>query len=138
MQRALLAAVEDTWTDLRPELWLCVTTVDLGLGEHKESRRRAAHGLAAINLIELITAKVWVPSESAIQGAVRRPLLFARLPMGAASKVYAKELRTEHRQHQHAMWGSDNMGGADFKRHSQWIKWYEGPEYRGEDVYDLD
>ncbi|PWN03036.1 hypothetical protein DJ010_11755 [Nocardioides silvaticus] len=136
MQRALLRAVEDVWTDLRPELWLCVTTVDLNLGEHRESRRRAAHGLAAANHVELRLADISVRSQLAQRGWTRREMLFARLPAGEATLEYAAELRAEYHDHLTGMWTS-GPNEVQYREHYRWVTWYTEPERR-DAVYSLD
>ncbi|MBC2934703.1 hypothetical protein [Nocardioides sp. zg-1228] len=135
VQRTLLTRVEETWTELRPELWLCVTTVDLGLGEHRESRRRAAHGLAAAGRIELRAAEVPVQCRGEHQ-AIRR-LLFARLPVSADDLNDAAELRARARRTQTRMWDAI-AAGPEYKRLHAWMRWYDAHYWSDENIFDLD
>ena len=132
VQRALLKAVQDTWTDLRPELWLCVTTVEIG---NREARRRAAHKLSEAGLIELALAEAPVDSLNALQGYAWRQMLFVRLPAGDATRAYARELRDEFRETQQAMYAAV-LNSAEQRRLQAWIAWYQAPTDRA-DVFDL-
>lgn len=135
MQRALLREVE-TCNELgRPELWLCVTQLDLGLGEHPESRRRAAHQLAAAGRIELAQAVEYVPSGSDWFAAsqVRRTMLYARQPFGPDQQLHAAELHEEYLENLD-LWLDPRAGSFERAHARQWMDWYEDMEIRLTDL----
>jgi hypothetical protein len=131
VQKALLREVETCNEFGRPELWLCVTLLDLGLGEHPESRRRAAHQLAASGQIELAQAVDCVPSRSDWFASphVRRTILFARHPFGPDQQLHASELHEEYQENL-ALWLDPQTGSLERVRARDWIDWYEGMESR--------
>ena len=131
VQKALLREVESCNEFGRPELWLCVTLLDLGLGEHPESRRRAAHHLAALGEIELAQAVDYVPSQSDWFASqyVRRTLLFARQPYGPAQQLHAAELREEYEENL-SLWLDPQTGSLERGLARKWLDWYEAMEKR--------
>lgn len=125
VQRALLKAVHGPWIDHRPELWLCVSTLDLGLGEHRESRRRAAHALARAEELELCTT---------LGFHTARTVLVARLPMGDASRTYVNDLRREYQEHRRAMLDAP-FDSAEREHHLRWLDWYDRPYLENSDLF---
>ena len=138
VQVALYAEVLAHYSDLRPELWLCVSTHELGLGEHRESRRRAARTLAREGVIEVRTAPVPVEPSSpfyAVSGIERRQL-FARLPLGPVSREYVREIRQEYLENLSIYLGVDDRGRDEIEAALRWTQWYSAPE--GYEVVFLD
>lgn len=135
MQRELLRAVEDAYSELRPELWMCVSTLNLGLGEHPESRRRAAHQLEAAGFIELRigTASICSASDWFNSDQVTRKRLFARLPYGRASRDHAQELYDEYTQHMEEYLAPTASHGERAAA-LRWIIWYEAAEASGHNL----
>jgi hypothetical protein len=121
----------------RPELWLCISTLDLGLGEHRESRRRAAHQLAKAGLIELCRAPSDVIASSGrfYSTRVSRSLLFARLPYGASHRAHTLELRAEYEEWIGVLLDPE-AEQRDRAEADRWIRWYEQPERRLMDLGD--
>lgn len=128
VQYALLSAVEQAYSELRPELFLCLSTLDLGLNEHPESRRRAAHQLEAAGLIELRKAWAFLPSDSEHfrSGHVRRVQLYGRLPYREADMRGALELNEEYEQHMVDMLNPESTVGERSDA-LNWVLWYEAP-----------
>lgn len=121
----------------RPELWLCISTLDLGLREHRESRRRAAHQLAQAGLIELCRAPSDVIASSGrfYSTWVSRSLLFARLPYGTSHRAHTLELRDEYEAWLGVLLDPE-AEQRDRVEADRWISWYEQPERRLTDLGD--
>lgn len=130
VERALLAVVREIKTELRPERWIEVTRLELGLGEHRESRRRAAHSLSRKGLIELCTARDSVTAAHADRALrrgswqTRRRLLYARLPLSADEASHAQELRKEYLHHRNTWW-DDSLPMEERVQAQKWVQWYE-------------
>lgn len=135
VQSALLKAVHEVYTDLRPELWLCVPWAFLGFEVHRESRRRAAHSLAEAGLVELHIAPFEVPNNSGyhLRPGLTRNLLFAREPLGPISADYVRELREEHGDQLLIALSSEHTE-QEREQAFEWMKWYQAPEARGFDL----
>ena len=133
-----MEALQDDYDEYgRPELWLCISTLDLGLNEHRESRRRAAHQLAQAGLIELCRAPsdINAPSLRFHSSRVSRSLLFARFPYGPSHRTHTLELRAEYERWLDVLLDPDaeQRDRVDAER---WITWYERPESRLTDLGD--
>lgn len=138
VQVAILEALEEDYDEYgRPELWLCISTLDLALNEHRESRRRAAHQLAQAGLIELCRAPSDIDARSHRfrSSRVLRSLLFARLPYGPSHRVHTLELRAEYEERLGVFLDleAEERDRVDAER---WIRWYEQPERRLSDLGD--
>lgn len=138
IQVAILEALRQGYDEYgRPELWLCISTLDLGLAVHRESRRRAAHQLVKAGLIELCRAPSHVLATSGrfYSTRVSRSLLFARLPYGPSHRAHTLELRGEHE-----VWLGVLLDRSAEQRDrveaDRWIRWYEQPEGRLTDLGD--
>ena len=138
MQVALLGALLKDYDEYgRPELWLCVTTLDLGLAEHRESRRRAAQQLARAGMIELCLAasEVDVSPARFHSGRASRVLLFARMPYGRSQRAHTLELRAEYEE-QLGLLLDPAAEERDRIKAGRWVRWYEQPERRLTDLGD--
>lgn len=138
VQIAILEALHEDYDEYgRPELWLCITTLDLGLNEHRESRRRAAHQLACAGLIELCRApsEIHATSRRFHSSRMSRSLLFARLPYGRSHRTHTLELRAEYEEWLGVLLDpkAEQRDRVDAER---WIEWYELQEHRLRDLGD--
>lgn len=127
VQYALLRALEREYEEIRPELFLCISTLDLGLDEHRESRRRAAHNLEAAGLIELVRGNALVKSgsEHFHHDDVFRLHLYGRLPYGELAMEDAIKLREEYERHVEVMLDFEaSMGERNSA--ASWVTWYDG------------
>lgn len=130
IQRGILSALSATYDPYgRPELWLCVSTLNLGLEVHRESKRRAAHQLARQGLIEVRSAPATVAAKSDYFEAsrLRRKLVFARFPLGAEHCQHVVELRREYEAFQDVL-NDPEAEQRDRTDALRWIDWYEQPE----------
>lgn len=138
VQVAILDALRERYDEHgRPELWLCISTSDLGLGEHCESRRRAAYQLAKAGHIELCRASSGVVSQSHrfYSTSVLRSLLFARLPYGPLHRAHTLEMRAEY-EGWIGVFLDPRAEQRDRAEAAHWIRWYEQPEGKMTDLGD--
>lgn len=132
IQVAILKALRQDYDEYgRPELWLCISTLDLGPAVHRESRRRAAHQLAKAVLIDLCRAPSHVRATSGrfFSASVSRSLLFARLPYGPSHRAHTLELRAEYEKWL-GVFVDPTAEQRDRVEADRWIRWYEQPEHR--------